>query len=302
MATSISHNSMETSISEASYTSINMQPQKVTPRFIQHHHYRKIGGIVYLSILMPLCIGFLYVPSIGVSTAGYKEVYYTDTFQFSKLLYYLYANITGFFYVTGVTLRLRRRSLMAGRSHPYRDFLACVLLGAIMYFLGPNATLKGFDDSDHLGILILYNYCAWTIALWLGLNWTHLDIKPLRKFTMTATAMQTWNWSLWALFFLAIATLLSITGYEMYLLFEHGILYNVLIGYGSFFVTLFIIYLAVKSSHSFHFHHYQIFALIVPMTMTQNWVSAIVQGFSVGVYVEGVARWGFESFFKRRSS
>jgi hypothetical protein len=225
-------------------------------------------------------------------------MYYTQTFQFSKLLYYVFINVSGYFYVTAVTLRLKRKTLFSGRRTEFRDFFACLAIGTVLYFIGPNATLKGFDDTSSLGGLVLYDFCAWTAAFWLGVNWTHMDIKPLRMLELNLQAMRRWSWQLWLLFVLASCALLGAAGYELYLLYARGLLFYVLIGYGTCFVTLFVVWLCVRSTHSFHLHHYQLFGLLVPCTLTQHWLSAIIQGLAIGGYVEGLARWGFDSCFK----
>lgn len=275
------------------------EPAPDRPSFTQHQHYRKVGSLCYLGLLAPLCIGLLYVPSVSAMTSGYKDAYYTDTFQFSKLLYFILINASGFIYVTAITLRLRRKSIISGRHHSYRDFLACIFLGTAIFFLGPNATLKGFDDTSSLGVLVLYDYCAWTTAFWLGINWSHLDVKCLRKFTLNFNEMRVWPCQLWLLFVVAVLLLFGAAGYEMYLLYDRGLLYYELIGYGAFCVLIFLIWLCIRHTHEFHLHHYQLFAVIVPMTMTQHWLSAIVQGFSIGAFIEGLARWGLANCFKR---
>ena len=124
-------------------------------------------------------IGSLYIPSLEVSSSGYEDFYYTNSFQFSKLVFILVLLFTGFLFVTSVTLRLRRKNSFEGRNGTKRDIAACMGLGILLYPLGPNATILGFDDENSLSMLIIYDYVIYTISFTLGLLWTHLDTGVL---------------------------------------------------------------------------------------------------------------------------
>jgi hypothetical protein len=60
-----------------------------------------------------------------------------------------------------------------------------MLMSVVIYFLGPNATILGFDDEPSLGALILYNFLIYTLPFSLGLQWTYIDEGLLKNFNIS---------------------------------------------------------------------------------------------------------------------
>jgi hypothetical protein len=253
----------------------------------------------YLILLLLLLAGsVLLVPSLDTSSEVYRELYYSSKLQLSKLAYVLTALTSGFIYVLVVTLRCKRSYSLYSKTT--LDLVTCLVLGSALHFLGPNATLLGLNDSPDWTDLLLYDFCIWTLAFWLGVHWTHLDSGELKKFVLSWEHMKAWSWRLWGVFSVLIVMGLCLGGYQVYLLNSRGVLEFVGVGYCSMLVVMSLAAYCLRTTHYFHLHHYQVFAMLVPLTMSQDWVAAACQGFSLGVFCEGIARWGAANCYQRR--
>jgi hypothetical protein len=235
---------------------------------------------------------------VDTSSEAYADLYYSSYFQFSKLVYLVIVLTTGFAYVVAVTLRFKRSCHQPHNTSS--DLLLCLALGTALHFCSSNATLLGWSDSSSWTTLLLYNFLVWTFTFWLGLHWTYLDTTQLRKIVLTWEHMKHWSMQLWAVFCGLVVIGLSLTAYQLYLFHTRGLLVFVGVGYSCAVCALVCLAFCLKDSYDFHLHHYQLFALLVPLTMNQDWVSAGCQGFCFGAYCEGIARWGVASFFDRK--
>jgi hypothetical protein len=235
---------------------------------------------------------------VDTSSEAYADLYYSSHLQFSKLAYLVIALTTSFAYVVAVTLRFKRS---CPQSHSISsDLSLCLALGTALLFCGSNATLLGWSDSSSWTTLLLYNFLVWTFSFWLGLHWTYLDSGQLKKLVLTWQYMKLWSMQLWAIFCALVVVVLSLTWYQLVILHSRGLLVLVGAGYSCAICALVCLAFCFNDSYDFHLHHYQLFALLVPLTMNQDWVSAGCQGFCFGAYCEGIARWGVASFFDRK--
>lgn len=172
-------------------------------------------------------------------------------------------------------------------------------IGICLYPLGPNATILGFDDDESLSMLIVYDYVIYTIMFTLGLLWTHLDSGILGQIDLTWASMQRMTPSAMVVFGLLVLGGLALVAFQLFLLELKGLLWWYIAGYGALIAIIALVTFLVRKTHTLHIHHYILFALIVPLTCTQDITSIMIQGYSLGVFVEGIARWGADPLFER---
>lgn len=266
---------------------------------VHHPWYRVILAPIYLVILLPGLAACMMIPSADTANSTYDELYYSKRLQFSKLTYLIFALASGFAYVQFVTLRCKRSwTLMSSTTY---DLGMCLGFGCLLHFLGPNATLLGLNDTSDWGEILMYDFLAWSVAFWLGIHWTHLDSGELKKLVLSWEYMQNWSVKLWAIFSASLLAGFGLAVYNLYLLQDRGLLVYVAVGYSSMFLTMMILAYYFKDTHEFHLHHYQLFAMLIPLTMSQGLVCAACQGYCLGVYCEGIARWGAANCYERRA-
>ena len=82
--------------------------------------------------------------------------------------------------------------------------------------------------------------------------------------------------------------------------YNTGRLLNYLLGYCSFFVVLMSINLLmgfhIFNLH-FHFHHYCLALFLWPLTCFKNRFSCFCQSLLLGLFINGIAAWGFDSIW-----
>lgn len=265
----------------------------------EHPWNRIFVSLVYLALLLPVLATCIILPSMDTFSETYSELYYSRIMEFGKLAYLLLALGSGFVYVLMVTLNGKRSSSV--ESSITYDFVMCLEIGCILHFLGSNATLLGWSDSTSWITLMQYDFLTWTTAFWIGLHYTYLDSGDLKKLILKWDYMKNWSAKLWVIFSVSSVTGVSLAAYQLYLLEARGLLIYFAIGYGLVIFGLLLVAVCTKNTHDFHLHHYQLFSIVIPLTMNQTWVSAACQGLSFGVFCEGLARWGSASCFEKKS-
>lgn len=125
--------------------------------------------------------------------------------------------------------------------------------------------------------LFNYNYFIWTLAYFVGLQFTHLDNGILSQLTLDWNVMKNWPWYMWLIFSGLILLLTSIVTYIFYLYY--------LIGYLSSYLTFLAGAVAVLSffakyyslwGYHLHIHHWFLGAFVQGFLCYQNaWVTTI---------------------------
>ncbi|KAJ3081457.1 hypothetical protein HK102_002327 [Quaeritorhiza haematococci] len=116
---------------------------------------------------------------------------------------------------------------------------------------------------------------------------------PLSNFGLTSRAFR--NPTTLIVFVIGVPTVIIICCFQLYLLRRHGLLGKYLLGYGSLLAAFFILPLLFKLN--IHLHHYMIGFLLLPLARLQTRPALIMQGFLLGLLVQGLARWGPDSPF-----
>ncbi|KNC85823.1 hypothetical protein SARC_02006 [Sphaeroforma arctica JP610] len=122
-------------------------------------------------------------------------------------------------------------------------------------------------------------------------------IKPFLDYSFTPggfSGLSDWQVAIAVIITLAVIVLGAIQLAEVY---RHGLLPYYFIGYVAVISLLCIItWLVDMSNHlMFHLHHYQLALLLLPMTRFSGRFSVFLSGLLLGMFVNGVACYGFDS-------
>lgn len=270
-----------------------------SPKLTHRVHYRKFCALVYCGVLLPVLMGCLELPSVSVDSGLYEEVYFSSKFSLFKLVFYLFLVATGYMYVTGVTLRLKRKNPLAARNGSVLGFVYYLLVGLVMFWLGPNATLMDKSQENKLDQLLLYNYLCYGFCFFVSLHFTYLDKGILKKVSFNIKDIASYSNTLKVIFGGVVVALLGLLGVQFYFLYEFGRLWIYLVALGVVVVCLGLTWAVLSKTHVLHIHHYMIGLVFIPFTALPVHYSAALQGVSLGLFAEGSARWGLEPLFKK---
>lgn len=172
-------------------------------------------------------------------------------------------------------------SLIIGR------FLPAALGSTIIYRYSVRLQLTGL--TAHIEKTIL-----WLGGAWVGsLNNYTFDFIPIDR--LTAHDLQVEPGAQFALA-IVVVVLLSIFAGQVYYLRLEGRLPRYLAIYGIFIAFLLIC--VATPPLNLRIHHYFLALLLMPGTRLQTRPSLLYQGILVGLFINGTARWGFDSILQ----
>lgn len=137
----------------------------------------------------------------------------------------------------------------------------------------------------------------WTLAFYVGLQFTHLDTGILQDLTLDWEVMKNWPWYMWVLFFGLILLFVSLLSYVFFLYYTIGYLrlyLAILVGIVGYFVICSKLY---EGKYRLHFHHYMIGMLGVTFMCYQNGFVSTVNAIFCGIMIEGGCRWGYSTMW-----
>jgi hypothetical protein len=122
-----------------------------------------------------------------------------------------------------------------------------------------------------------YNYHVWTVAYFVGLQFTHMDQGIFTNFTLDWNIMKTWPWYMWVLFLGLILLLGSIFAYIFFLYHTVGFLHFYVVALLVFAAFMYIHTkrMAAKGYH-LHIHHYFLGMIVMAFTCYQSTFLTIV--------------------------
>lgn len=172
-------------------------------------------------------------------------------------------------------------SLLAGR------FLPAAFVGFVMYKYYIRRTLEGLDAQLEKTIL-------WVGGCWVGAltNYTFAFI-PISRLTPHDVNQQP---GAKAALVLIVLILFSIALGQVWYLRLEGRLPRYLALYIFFGITLGL-FVAIPGLN-LRIHHYILALLLLPGTSMQTRPSLLYQGILVGFFINGIARWGFDSILQ----
>ncbi|KAH7132068.1 hypothetical protein B0J11DRAFT_216237 [Dendryphion nanum] len=182
---------------------------------------------------------------------------------------------------------------MASDPPPYSDyaslassaigsFLPAALGGILIYHVSVRKTLRNLNAQIEKTIL-------WVGACWVGaLSNMTLDQIPIQRLTPHDLNQQ--PGAITALVFIVLI-IIGIAIYQAWCLRNEGRLPRYLALYATLGLGL-VILLAVPEQN-LRIHHYILALLLLPGTSIQTRPSLLYQGLLVGLFINGIARWGF---------
>lgn len=172
-------------------------------------------------------------------------------------------------------------SLVIGR------FLPAALGSFVIYRYSVRHQLTGLSANIEKTIL-------WLGGAWIGaLNNYTFDFIPIQRLTPHDLRVQP---GARLALVMVILTLLSIAVGQVYYLRLEGRLRRYLAVYGVF--VAFLLFCVAIPPLNLRIHHYFLALLLLPGTRLQTRPSLLYQGILVGLFINGTARWGFDSILQ----
>ncbi|KAK4154586.1 hypothetical protein C8A00DRAFT_42654 [Chaetomidium leptoderma] len=167
-------------------------------------------------------------------------------------------------------------------------FLPAMFVGWVMYDkMGVRRTLKGLTAQVEKTVL-------WLGAAWVGAltNYT-LDFIPIQRLTPRDLNQQPGARAALAVIIIVLA---AVAAAQVWFFRQEGRLIRnlklyLLIGIG-------IIICVALPNFNLRIHHYILALLLLPGTSIQIRPSLLYQGLLIGLFVNGIARWGFDPFLQ----
>ncbi|KAI8999791.1 hypothetical protein BC832DRAFT_563597 [Gaertneriomyces semiglobifer] len=198
---------------------------------------------------------------------------------------YAFALLTaGHFYVTFVGIPIHSDDWLA---ESWARYLVMLAFAYILYRLFIRVTLPS-QPSKYLLDLFLFVVIPFFFAL-------HLEVvmAPFADFGLTSRAFREPRTLI--LFIIGVPTVVIICIAQLYLLRRHGLLGTYILGYA----LAILLYFSLSEAQNLHIHlhHYTLGLILVPLTRLQTRPSLIFHAFALGLFVQGLSRWGPASPF-----
>ncbi|KAF5862510.1 hypothetical protein ETB97_011610 [Aspergillus alliaceus] len=166
-------------------------------------------------------------------------------------------------------------------------FLPCAFVGFAMYYFCVRHTLKDLDAHWDKTVL-------WLGPCWVGaLNTDTFDKIPISR--LTPHDIQQQPGAIPALIIIVALIVLIVLG-QAYAFRNEGRFLQMLSIYG--IMVGCIMALLIVPNMNLRIHHYILSLLFLPGTTLQTRPSLLYQGLLVGLFVNGIARWGFDSILQ----
>jgi len=170
-------------------------------------------------------------------------------------------------------------------------FLPGAFVGFAMYYFCVKHTLR--DLSAHLEKTVL-----WLGGCWVGaLNTDTFDRIPISRLTPHDIKQQPGGFTA---LLIIVSCLIVIVFVQAYCFRREGRFFPMLRLYG--LMILVIIILVAVPHMNLRIHHYILALLLLPGTTLQTRPSLLFQGILVGLFINGIARWGFDSILQTPAS
>jgi hypothetical protein len=172
-------------------------------------------------------------------------------------------------------------SLIIGR------FLPAAFVGYVIYRYCVRRQLEGLTAQFEKTIL-------WLGGAWVGsLNNYTFDLLPIQR--LTPHDIQAQPGAILALCIIVVTIFFIALGQIWYLRLE-GRFLRYLVVYAV--MGAFLLICVVQPTLSLRIHHYILALLLLPGTAIQTRPSLLYQGILIGLFINGVARWGFDSILQ----
>lgn len=205
-----------------------------------------------------------------------------------------------------------RRNPVLDRKGSPKSFIKLLITGPLLFPLSPIFALaswplpqtytSSFTESlfnssvyGHPFFLTLYNFGFYIMPFIIGLNFSILEsflmLKGLGEQVITGD-FKNITIKGWVLVVVFAVLALGILGIHSYLLIMEGVMLWYAIAYCTLIVFVLFMSLLFREKWIFYPHHYFIALIFIPFTRFFNPFTTILQGLLLGVFVEGISRWG----------
>lgn len=170
-------------------------------------------------------------------------------------------------------------------------FVPGAFVGFVLYYFCVKHTLGNLDA--HLEKTVL-----WLGGLWVGaLNTDTFDLIPISR--LTPHDIQQQPGAATALFII-VSSLVAITFLQAYCFRREGRFFPMLRLYAA--LVLGVVILGLVPYMKLRIHHDLLALLLIPGTSMQTRPSLLFQGILLGLYINGIARWGFGAILQTPGS
>ncbi|EJT77576.1 LCCL domain-containing protein [Gaeumannomyces tritici R3-111a-1] len=222
-------------------------------------------------------------PLLGLSVA-FSAVF--SLFVSSAPLFFFVVFSAIFWHVGMVSDPPNISSLAGLASNIIGKYLPAMLIAWVMYDkMGVRRTLQGLTAQVEKTVL-------WLGACWLGAleNYTFSEWIPITRLTGRDISQQPGAKAALAII---IIVLVVVAALQVWFFRQEGRLLRYLKVYAAFVGAILVC--LVMPDLRLRIHHYILALLLLPGTSMQTRPSLFYQGLLVGLFINGVARWGFDS-------
>jgi hypothetical protein len=209
-------------------------------------------------------------------------------FQDSRFWAWTFLLVGGFAYVAGCLCG--RHNPLASREGGYSDLAKLLISVPLLFFLGPRHNLESADAGWRP--ILLRNGLGYFLFFFAGLQWWWFQQIPNVNYSLKWSDLSNMHPIGRAVYLTGAVVLLGIAAYHCRLARKQGILVPYMSTFLGGILLLVAISWVVRGHYYYHIHHYFFFGYFIPWTRFKNPLSLACQGFSAGVYVEGLSEWG----------
>jgi hypothetical protein len=188
-----------------------------------------------------------------------------------------------------------RHNPLASRAGGYGEVAKLLVSAPLLFFLGPRHSLEPADAPWRR--ILLRNGLGYLLCYFAGLQWGRLQQIPHVNYSLKWSDLSHMHPVGAAVYLVGALIILGLAGYHCRLARRQGILVPYLATFLGGMVLLAAISWAVRGHYYYHIHHYFFFGYFIPWARFRDPVSLACQGFSAGVYVEGVSEWGMAALW-----
>ena len=205
-----------------------------------------------------------------------------------ELLYFYILNFIGWIYISCVTLQRTQNIIVVNNT--YLDFLWYFITLIIIYIYPVQYTLNYTPIYKRL-VLSIYS-----IFYILGCNFTYLDyIEGLDSFILDSQNFK-YNNPIHLFIFVSLIVLIVFTiGYNINLSKNKKLVTIISLAIITIFLIITVSLLSI--GYEIHIHHFMISLIIVLTCYYPTNFNLIIQSIALGIYTEGIARWGYANFY-----
>lgn len=150
--------------------------------------------------------------------------------------------------------------------------------------------------------LLHFRDAPFTLALWQGAGyWVGVESSTVfARFPISRLGYDTLTPSGLLALVIIVVLIHVVVGYQALAMRKQGLLRYYLVRYLPFLPILLI--LSNIPSYTLRLHHYLLALLAIPVLSLPNRLSLVLQAFMLGLWLDGVGRWGWASFLEKTSS